>query len=667
MGYDTSATPVMLPIRSRYLCIKLTHLQRLLRRNACRNWTRLAYFICVRTKSSSALLSLVVLALSALAFHRHSDEQTAHLHAASVPVSPLQHMSADLVTVYPEAFALQVAVFRSNPDEGMLGLLHPLGEMGIPFFVTHDLDQALRHRLVIVYPTIDGRTFSAGEVEKLDKHVRMGGSLISFNVVAGALKPLFGYREVAPSRRRHRVIFSATSDTVEQYLNRPEERDIQLGDPKYDEIFWTNGYTSDGSSQLMARFEDGTGAIIRKKTGEGTAYLFGLSLEDVVLRNQINRDYDAQRQYVNVFEPGSDVWLLLLRAWYESAQPDAVRLGTIPSGNRSVFLLSHDVDWENSFDPALEFAAMEEKHHAKSTFFIQTKYVSDANSVSFFFGKDLEDLKKLQSLGFSIGSHSVIHSRGFNKFELGTGTETLATYQPRGTGFDIATGATVFGEIRVSKQLLDGELPAQQTVFFRAGHLRVPPTMPEALQRCGYSFDSSFTAPDVLTNFPYSLPLGLGFDEDSGILEFPLTFEDEETPRLDLRTAAMLEVIRANAENEAISSILIHPNEAHYKLNAEQDILEQLPSGVIATDMQSFARFWHARDQLKWIVLPTQKGLTVQLKVTTEEAVEGVTFQFQHLIKSVDENATLGADGRQLVLRPLKAGEGISIEIQYAE
>ncbi len=621
----------------------------------------------MRTKRRQALLSLVVLSLLALAFYCRSAEQTAHLHAASVPVSPLKHLSTDPVTAFPEAFALQVAVFQTSADEGMLGLLHALGQMGIPFFVTRDLDQALRHRLVILYPTIDGRTFSSSEIEKLNKHVSTGGSLISFNVLAGALKPLFGYRDAAPSRRRHRVTFSGTADAVERYLNRPEEREIQLGDPKYDEIFWTNGYTPDDPSRLMAQFEDGTGAVLRKKTGEGTAYLFGLSLQDVILRNQVNRDYDAQRQYVNVFEPGSDVWLLLLRAWYESAQPDAVRLGTIPSGNSSVFLLSHDVDWENSFDPALDFAAMEEKHHVKSSFFIQTKYVSDANSASFFFGKNLEDLKKLHAMGFSIGSHSVIHSRGFNKFELGTGTETLASYQPRGTGFDTAIAATVFGEIRVSKELLNGELPGQQTVFFRAGHLRVPPTMPEALQRCGYLFDSSFTAADVLTNFPYPLPLELGFDEDSGILEFPLTFEDEESPRLDQRVARALEVIRANAENEAITSILIHPNEAHYKLNAEQAILEQLPPGVVATDMLSFARFWRARDRLKWTVIPAQTGFTVRLKVTTEEAAAGLTFKFQHPIKSVDENATLGADGRQLVLRPLKAGESISVEIQYAK
>jgi hypothetical protein len=618
-------------------------------------------------KKNLTFLSLAVVVL-ALAFPCRSDEpQVAHLHAADVPVYPLRHASIDPTAAFPEAFALQVAVFRTSAEEGMLGLVHSLCEMGIPFFVTRDLDQALRHRLVIVYPSADGRTFNEDEVQKLNLHVTKGGSLLSFNVLAGALRPLFGFRDVVASRRRHRVNFDMGSNPIEKYLNRPEEREVQLGNPKYDEIFWTNGYTSDGTSDVLAHFDDGTSAVLRKKFGEGTAYVFGLSLQDVVLRNQVNRDYDAERHYVNAFEPGSDVWMLMLRAWYESTQPGAVRLGTIPGGKNSVLLLSHDVDWENSFDPALDFAAMEDKHHAKSTFFIQTKYVSDANSVSFFFGKDLEDLRKLQSLGFSIGSHSIIHSRGFNKFDLGTGTETFATYQPRGTGFDSATGATIFGEIRVSKQLLDGELPGQQTVFFRAGHLRVPPTMPEALQRCGYLFDSSFTAPDVLTNFPYSLPLGLGFDEDSGILEFPLTFEDEEAPRLDQRVASALEVIRANAENEAISVILIHSNEAHYKLKAEEDLLNQLPPGVTATGAVSFARFWRARDRLKWTITPGHAASEIRLTVTSGEPVEGLTFEFQRNVKTVDGGATLAESGRQIVLRPLQAGDTVSVAIRYGD
>jgi polysaccharide deacetylase len=618
----------------------------------------------MQSKKSLPISVLATLALLALAVScRSGNQQDTHLHAADVPVRPLVHFSTDSSA---ESFAMQVAILQTKEEEGMLGLVHALKEMGIPFFITRDFDQAIRHPLVIVYPGAEGRAFDSRQVRQLGLHVSNGGSVLSFNVSTGSLKSLFGFREAVPSRRRHRVMFCATSDPIEQYLNRPEEREVPLGNSKYDEIFWTNGYSSDGTSEVLANFDDGTAAVLRKKLGTGTSYLFGLSFQDVILRNQINRDYDAERHYANAFEPGSDVWMLALRAWYESAQPGAVRLGTVPGAKKSVLLLSHDVDWEDSFGLALEFSAMEEKHHVKSTFFIQTKYVSDANSVSFFSGKNLADLRTMQAQGFSIGSHSVIHSRGFNKFELGAGTETFATYQPRGTGFDSATGANVFGEIRVSKQLLDGELPGQQTVFFRAGHLRVPPTMPEVLQRCGYLFDSSFTAPDVLTNFPYLLPLGLGFEEESGILEFPLTFEDEQAPRLDLRVSEMLEVIRANAENEAINVILIHTNEAHYKLMAEEDLLNTLPEAVIATDALTFAHFWRAREHVKWAVTSDPSISGVRLTVTTTEPVEGLTFEFQRDLKGADSGAVIAENHHQLIMRPLKAGERLTVDISYS-
>ena len=55
------------------------------------------------------------------------------------------------------------------------------------------------------------------------------------------------------------------------------------------------------------------------------------------------------------------------------------------------------------------------------------------------------------------------------------------------------------------------------------------------------------------------------------------------------------------------------------------------------------------------------------MKVTAEAAAEGLTFKFQRLVKGVGENATLGKNGREVVLRPLKAGETISVEIHYAE
>ena len=50
------------------------------------------------------------------------------------------------------------------------------------------------------------------------------------------------------------------------------------------------------------------------------------------------------------------------------------------------------------------------------------------------------------------------------------------------------------------------------------------------LERCGYEFDSSFTAPDVMTNFPYALMLDRGFKDETTIYEFPFAIEDEASP-----------------------------------------------------------------------------------------------------------------------------------------
>jgi hypothetical protein len=561
---------------------------------------------------------------------------------------------------------MQVAVYWAAQDQSTLEIEHSLAGMGIPFFITRDLNQALRHNLVVLYPTVDGRTFTNAQLGQITRFVQNGGSLVAMNVFAGGLKPVFGFSDYVPSQSRYKVDFARNADPALRYINRPEELETRLGDSKLGNIFWTNGYKSDPSATVLAKFEDGSTAVSRKNFGKGTAYLLGVALQDVVLRNQIDRDYEAQRHYVNTFEPGADVWLLLLRAWYESREPNAVRLATIPNGKDSVLLLSHDVDWENSFDPSLEFARMEKEHGAQSTFFIQTKYVSDYNSKSFFYGKDLADLRQLSTMGFSIGSHSVIHSRGFNNFSLGTGTETYATYRPSGTGFDTATGATVFGEVRVTKQLLNGELPGQNTIFFRAGHLRVPDTLPEALRRTGYEFDSSFTANDLLTNFPFSLPLAPGFTEDSGLYEFPVTFEDEEQPPLPERIDSALEVIRANAENGGINVLLIHPNVAADKLAAEKSLLEKLPANVRATDMQGYALFWRGRDRLRWSVVAGKSADRATINLCATEAVAGLTLEFERAIVSADGGATILPDKHRIVLPDLKTGEQVALHVQYA-
>jgi hypothetical protein len=247
------------------------------------------------------------------------------------------------------------------------------------------------------------------------------------------------------------------------------------------------------------------------------------------------------------------------------------------------------------------------------------------------------------------------------------GHEVYPSYQPRGLGFDTASGATVFGELRVSAQLLDGEIPGQDTIFFRAGHLRVPHSLPEALERSGYRFDSSFTADDVLSNFPYALPRALGFEENSDIYEFPVTIEDEESPGFAKRVPQALEVVLANAENGAVSVVLIHSNESTLKAAAEQELLRQLPADILKTDMLTFARFWRARDRLQWSVTATSAPAQVILQVKSGDAVTGLTFEFRRPIATVSGGVTRFPDNRHIVLPELGPGHDVSIHINYVQ
>jgi hypothetical protein len=615
-------------------------------------------------------IALLVFALfgSAVVWKLVSAHAEPALRIKEVPLLEIARQHVDQLLQFPESFPLQVAVFWTNPGpdpENPLPLIHSLKEMGIPFFITRDLSQALRHRLVILYPSVDSHTFTEPQADLLTAFVRQGGFIFAQNVFWGGFQNLFGFRSFAPSRKRYHLAFSATKDPVTKYLNRPEEREIQLGSDHFPEIIWSNGYVPAPGAEILSRFDDGSAALLTNSVGKGKVYLLGLSLLDVVLRNQNDRDYDAQRHYVNTFEPGADVWLLVLRAWYEAYGKDWVRLSTIPGGQRSALLISHDVDWENSFAPGLDFARTEKANQARSTFFIQTKYVDDANSKAFFLAPNIDILRQLKAGGSTVGSHSIIHSRGFNKFELGSGHETYSGYQPRGLGFDTSSGATVFGEVRVSKELLDGEIPDQDTTFFRAGHLRVPVSLPEVLERSGYQFDSSFTANDVLSNFPYALPRGLGFEEDSEIYEFPVTIEDEESPGFAKRVPQALQVILANAENEAVSAVLIHSNESTLKAAAEQDLLRQIPSDIVKTDMLTFAKFWRARDRLQWSLTDTAVSTEAVLQATSDEPVTGLTFEFQRPIATATGGATMYPDNRHLVLPELAPGQTVSIRINY--
>ena len=302
---------------------------------------------------------------------------------------------------------------------------------------------------------------------------------------------------------------------------------------------------------------------------------------------------------------------LLLRGLYEDNVHPFLLVHSVPEGKRTALCLSHDVDARESFRNALTFAQMEAGLGVRSTFFVTTKYFADSTDIGYYTPDRVQWIRQLKALGSDVGSHSVSHSFAFERFPTGSPTVDSASYDPK--------HPTVFGEARVSKQLLDRDLK-QQTRGFRAGYLLYPNELLRVLEDAGYFFDSSVSAQYVLTNFPY-----FGFrkrslgSEHSNIVVVPVALDDS---RGELRIRNFLtaetvqqaprdwtEVIRANSENGAITCLLIHPTDVTFKLETERRLIEaNRREDTWIGDMGAVARFWRERARLRPALQKTATG-----------------------------------------------------------
>jgi peptidoglycan/xylan/chitin deacetylase (PgdA/CDA1 family) len=484
-----------------------------------------------------------------------------------------------------------------------LALRDCLELMGIPFLPTADVQQATRRPLVFIGGILLNAELSPPEREALYAYVEHGGVLLATQVQGNEFFPLFGITRATASRTNFRVQFTSTQDPALRYVNRPEERTISLGDPKfYSETVWSTEYIPDPETRILATYENRTAAFIVNAYGRGLAYALGLGFKETTLIPRLAQSYEAQRQWINWFEPSGDVFRLLLRALYEDNVHPFLLVHTVPEGKETALCLSHDVDARESFPISLAFAKMEAALGVRSTFFVTTKYFLDDTDIGYYTPDRVDWIRQVKELGFEVASHSVSHSLHFEAFPTGSPDVKPTNYDP--------SHPTLFGEVSVSKQLLDRDLQ-QQTAGFRSGYLIYPSELLGVLETSGYLFDSSVSAQWVLTNYPY-----FGFrkrsldSEHSQIVVVPVTLDDS---RGELATREFLtagtqqdalriwtDVIRANAKNNAITCLLIHPTDITYKLETERRLIEAIRgSETWIGDVGTMARFWRGRALLR--------------------------------------------------------------------
>jgi hypothetical protein len=195
----------------------------------------------------------------------------------------------------------------------------------------------------------------------------------------------------------------------------------------------------------------------------------------------------------------------------------------------------------------------------------------------------------------------------------------MGTEPVRARSYRPGEAPTVLGEVAVSKELLDRDLPDQRTVSFRAGELAFPPRLVEALERTGYRYDSTFSANNIITNFPFFAfarnHLGA---RETAIVEIPVTVDDSQgylTPAtVDRVTQAWTEIIEANRGNGAMTCILIHPTDAAAKLEVMRRLLDRYTrEPVWIGTVAALGDFWRRRAAVGFRVEAGEPGWLVRL------------------------------------------------------
>ncbi len=486
----------------------------------------------------------------------------------------------------------RLAILLTDTASAWLGMAHALETIGVPFLVTRDWNEAVRHRVVLVYPDVSGATLSPEALHALAALPRHGGMLIANEVLVGGWNEVFGFAQAIPSRARFELRWGATPLTAA--FTDPAERTIPLGDrSRQTQTQWTVGYT--GATGPVATFDDGSAAVTRRAyDGGGAAIALGVDVGALCLLSHDGRDETITRQYADGYEPVLDVFLRLLKTIYAGASNDAVTLGTVPEGRKLAVLLTHDIDYRYSLANALAFAAYERAQGISATYFVQTKYLTDWEDEGFFDSVAVTQVRALDSLGMEIGSHTVAHARTFNTMPTGTGDERYPGYRPRVLAATVTEGATVLGELRVSAFLLH-RATGKPIVSFRPGYLRNPWVLPQALEATGYRYSSSFTADNALSH----LPLHLNYDRAPGaelpLFDFPVTIEDEEAPPLMQRLGAAVTIARRLEAYGGTFVVLLHPNVIAPKLDFEQALVDSLRPVAWFGTVGEFGAFWAAR------------------------------------------------------------------------
>ncbi len=507
---------------------------------------------------------------------------------------------------YRQVAVLDLTARNSEPDSSRTrSARHIMQVTGVPFVETSDFNFALQHKILFISPRIKSTTFTDEEELALHEYVYNGGTVIASNCSAPDLYDMFGIIDYEVDDLTKRFIWNIYSESnYFDRINDDKEIFVSLGDTAVSNpIFDHKYYLPATGAEVLANYENNFPALVKNEYGTGTTFLFGIDLKDVIVRNLLNKDDDAHRTYSNGFEPTTDTFIFFVMNVCRKHIPSNVRWHTCPSCDDAVFMLTHDIDSQTSVDTMDIFLEYEDNHHLNAMYNQTVRYIDDDWMSDFYTNNSYAKVHNVLVRNQRLASHSVGHFPDFDSVwtPMGSMGNTMANYTPY--YLDVlgkSTGVSAYGECEVSKSILETE-HGVQIKSFRAGHLCYHKRLPKVLEDLGYLYNSTFSANDVLTNFPFYGTDGRTYDGYlSSVIEIPMTISDASATfpfSLDSypsNVARWKMVTLKNVANNAPTVLLIHPNRT-YKLVAEQNFFSQLPYGIRYMFLDDFGDYWRER------------------------------------------------------------------------
>ena len=541
----------------------------------------------------------------------------------------------------------RLAILLTDTNASWLGIAHGLKSIGVPFIITTDYRKAIQHNVLMVYPIVSGASLSPDALQALAAYPRNGGTLIGIQVL-GALNEIFGFEEPIPSKQHFEIKFLKDSNTsvTSEFIDQ-KELGISLGNKeKFKETIGTYSYSKPHITPI-ATYEDKSAAITQKFYETGSAYAFGFDIGFLILKGHNIRHQDFNRSPVNNFEPTIDVVLRLIKNIYLQGDRDASYICTVPYNKSLSVCITHNINFAKALDNAVVFAKEEKKMNIHSSYFIQTKYINDRHDRIFNSVDDFKKLRMISQAGMDLQSNSVSGSPLFDQFPQGTGDEVYPSYHPYVMAWEKTYHGTIFGEMRVSRFLIDRFVPGNITTAFRSSYLYTPFTYPQSLLASGYRFSSSVPANAALTHFPFQLNYNREYDSEVQAFEFPVTDDDEIPPFTVDRAKNAIALAKKIARYGGCFIGQVHPNSTG--LMVEKKFIAAIKDEAWIGTLNDFGLWWAARNEVTLDVNYFNDKRVVTVSVPKRMEGLAIMLPLRSTPVSVEGGGKYSVDGKLII------------------